>query len=39
MRKTIDYEEKVLKSDIDLNKDPKETFEDDDDGFEYYPVG
>ncbi len=39
MRKTIAYEEKVLKSDIDLNKNPKETFEDDDDGFEYYPVG
>jgi putative transposase len=37
MRKTMDYESKVLKSDIDINK--KEVIEDDEDGYEYYPVG
>lgn len=37
MQKTMDYESKVLKSDIDINK--KEVIEDDEDGYEYYPVG
>jgi putative transposase len=37
--KSIEYEENVLKSDIDLNDKPKETFEDDEDGYDYYPVG
>ena len=39
MQKTMDYESKVLKSDVTLNKKHKETFEDDEDGYEYYPVG
>jgi putative transposase len=39
MQKTIDYESKVLKSDIELNINKKEVIEDDEDGYEYYPVG
>lgn len=39
MQKTIDYESKVLKSDIELNINKKENIEDDEDGYEYYPVG
>lgn len=39
MQKTMDYESKILKSDIDLNVNNKELIEDDEDGYEYYPVG
>lgn len=39
MQKTMDYESKVLKSNIKFNDIHKETFEDDEDGYEYYPVG
>lgn len=39
MQKTMDYESKVLKSDVKLNDIHKETFEDDEYGYEYYPVG
>ncbi len=39
MQKTMDYESKVLKSDIELNINKKENIEDDEDGYEYYPVG
>jgi putative transposase len=38
-QKTVEYEENILKSDINLHQTTKEDFEDDDDGFEYYPVG
>ena len=38
-QKTIEYEEKILKSDINLNQHSIENSEDDDDAFEYYPVG
>jgi len=39
MQKTMDYESKILKSNIDLNINNKELIEDDEDGYEYYPVG
>lgn len=39
MQKTMDYESKVLKSDIELDINQKENIEDDEDGYEYYPVG
>lgn len=39
MKKTMDYESKVLKSDIELDINKKEVIEDDEDGYEYYPVG
>lgn len=39
MQKTMDYESKILKSNIDLNVNNKELIEDDEDGYEYYPVG
>ena len=39
MQKTMDYETKVLKSDIKLDDKYKEVFEDNEDGYEYYPVG
>jgi len=39
MQKTMEYESKVLKSDVDLNINNKELIEDDEDGYEYYPVG
>ncbi|WP_455757061.1 transposase [Sulfurimonas sp.] len=39
MQKIMDYETKVLKSDVTLNDKDKEKFEDDEDGYEYYPVG
>jgi putative transposase len=39
MQKTMDYESKILKSDINLNVNNKELIEDDEDGYEYYPVG
>lgn len=37
--KFIEYEESVLKSDSDINVKNQEIFEDDEDGYEYYPVG
>jgi putative transposase len=39
MQKTMDYESKILKSDINLNVNNKKLIEDDEDGYEYYPVG
>jgi putative transposase len=38
-QKTIEYEEQILKSDVKPNQISIEEPEEDDDGFEYYPVG
>ncbi|MBU1217620.1 DDE-type integrase/transposase/recombinase [bacterium] len=39
MQKTMDYESKILQGDINLNVNNKKLIEDDEDGYEYYPVG